>query len=176
MSQIFWRPAPFRATERCVRDGGGDELAYRECGCAQGHVFVAAILKGTPAPPDEVRANTQTLIARRAASQPVRAKTGGSTFRNPSKQTSGSDGSMRGLSAWRLIEAAGCRGLRRGEAEVSECHANFLINRGEACAADLEALGEEVRERVRQHCGVALEWEIQRVGNDASGCDCDGSG
>ena len=93
------------------------------------------------------------LVEQREATQPVRAKTGGSTFKNPP-----------GHKAWALIDEAGCRGLRHGAAQVSEKHCNFLINTGEATAADLEALGEEVRARVKNKSGVTLEWEIKRVG------------
>jgi UDP-N-acetylmuramate dehydrogenase len=93
------------------------------------------------------------LNANREASQPIRAKTGGSTFKNPP-----------GQKAWQLIDAAGCRGLKIGDAQVSEKHTNFLINLGEARAADIEALGEEVRKRVKEKSGIELEWEIKRVG------------
>ena len=95
----------------------------------------------------------EELNANREASQPIRSKTGGSTFKNPP-----------GQKAWQLIDQAGCRGLKIGDAQVSEKHANFLINLGEAKAADIEALGEEVRARVKAKSGVALEWEIKRVG------------
>jgi UDP-N-acetylmuramate dehydrogenase len=95
----------------------------------------------------------EELAAKREASQPIRAKTGGSTFKNPP-----------GHKAWELIDQAGCRGLSRGAAQVSDKHTNFLINTGEASAAELEALGEEVRARVKQKSGIELEWEIKRVG------------
>ncbi len=95
----------------------------------------------------------ERVTAAREASQPIREKTGGSTFKNPP-----------GQKAWQLIDAAGCRGLRLGGAQVSKMHCNFLINTGEATAADIEALGEEVRRRVRETSGVELEWEIKRVG------------
>jgi UDP-N-acetylmuramate dehydrogenase len=93
------------------------------------------------------------LLADREASQPVKTKTGGSTFKNPS-----------GKNAWRLIDEAGCRGMMLGQAQVSPMHCNFLINTGDAKAADIEALGEEVRKRVKETSGIALEWEIKRVG------------
>jgi len=93
------------------------------------------------------------ISASREASQPLRSKTGGSTFKNPD-----------GHKAWQLVDAAGCRGLQMGGAQVSEKHTNFLINTGDATSADIEALGEEVRARVMAHSGVALTWEIQRVG------------
>ena len=95
----------------------------------------------------------ERITAAREASQPIRDKTGGSTFKNPP-----------GHKAWQLIDAAGCRGLVVGDAEVSTMHCNFLINRGAATAADIEALGEEVRRRVRETSGVELEWEIKRLG------------
>jgi UDP-N-acetylmuramate dehydrogenase len=98
------------------------------------------------------------LVQEREATQPVRAKTGGSTFKNPDPASSG------GRKAWQLIDEAGCRGLRRNDAQVSEKHCNFLINIGAAKAADIEALGEEVRARVAAKFGVELEWEIKRVG------------
>jgi UDP-N-acetylmuramate dehydrogenase len=93
------------------------------------------------------------IAAEREASQPLRTKTGGSTFKNP-----------EGQKAWQLVDAAGCRGLTIGGAQVSEKHTNFLINLGDATSAEIEALGEEVRARVQAHSGVALQWEIQRVG------------
>jgi UDP-N-acetylmuramate dehydrogenase len=93
------------------------------------------------------------IAAEREASQPLRSRTGGSTFKNPP-----------GAKAWQLIDAAGCRGLRIGDAQVSEKHCNFLLNLGNARARDIEELGEEVRRRVQTHSGVELEWEIQRVG------------
>jgi UDP-N-acetylmuramate dehydrogenase len=105
------------------------------------------------------------IPAEREASQPLRSRTGGSTFKNPP-----------GTKAWKLIDAAGCRGLRLGDAQVSEKHCNFLLNLGKARAADIEALGEEVRRRVREHSGVELEWEIQRVGMFADDADRMGKG
>lgn len=128
-------------------------FAYRHSAVPEAMVFVEAVLEGTPEAPETVRARMEALLAQREASQPVRSKTGGSTFQNPA-----------GHKAWELIDAAGCRGLRIGDAQVSELHCNFLINVGEASAADLEALGEEVRARVRAQSGVMLEWEIKKVG------------
>jgi UDP-N-acetylmuramate dehydrogenase len=98
----------------------------------------------------------ERITQAREASQPIREKTGGSTFKNP-----------QGHKAWALIDAAGCRGLIVGDAQVSEMHCNFLINRGAATAADIEALGEEVRSRVLAHSGVELSWEIKRIGEPA---------
>jgi UDP-N-acetylmuramate dehydrogenase len=116
-------------------------------------IFVGAELKATPGDAQAIAARMADIQAKREASQPVRARTGGSTFANPP-----------GAKAWELIDAAGCRGLARGGAKVSEKHCNFLINEGSATAADLEDLGEDVRARVFAKFGVTLEWEIKRVG------------
>ena len=128
-------------------------FVYRNSGAAPDLVFLEAVLEGKSGPPDEIRARMKTLVEQRESTQPVRSKTGGSTFKNP-----------QGHKAWQLIDAAGCRGLRRGNAQVSEMHCNFLINTGEATAADIEGLGEEVRARVKAKFGVELEWEIKRIG------------
>jgi UDP-N-acetylmuramate dehydrogenase len=119
----------------------------------QGLIYVDAVLKGTPGNPDEIRARMEALVAQRESTQPVRSKTGGSTFTNPP-----------GHKAWQLIDQAGCRGLMHGAAQVSEKHCNFLINTGDATATDIEALGEEVRARVKAKFGIELEWEIKRIG------------
>ena len=119
----------------------------------EGMIFVDAVLQGTPGEPEAIRARMEALVAQRESTQPVRSRTGGSTFKNPP-----------GHKAWQLIDEAGCRGLMRGAAQVSEKHCNFLINTGEASAADIEALGEEVRARVKAKFGVQLEWEIKRIG------------
>jgi UDP-N-acetylmuramate dehydrogenase len=116
-------------------------------------IFIEAVFEGAPGEPEAIKARMEELAANREATQPIRAKTGGSTFKNPA-----------GQKAWELIDKAGCRGLRVGGAEVSEKHCNFLINTGDASAADIEALGEDVRRRVAETQGVALEWEIKRVG------------
>lgn len=126
---------------------------YRHSALPEGAVVVAARLQGTPGDPAEIGAEMDRIAKAREESQPLRTKTGGSTFKNP-----------EGDKAWRLVDAAGCRGLRMGGAQVSEKHANFLINTGDATSADIEGLGEEVRRRVYAHSGVMLEWEIQRVG------------
>ncbi|HEY3778844.1 MAG TPA: UDP-N-acetylmuramate dehydrogenase [Rhizomicrobium sp.] len=128
-------------------------FSYRHSSAPDDLVFIEAVLQGRPDTPEAVRARMEELVAQREATQPVRAKTGGSTFKNP-----------LGRKAWQLIDEAGCRGLMRGEAQVSPMHCNFLINTGNARAADLEDLGEEVRARVRDRFGVQLEWEIKRVG------------
>jgi len=126
---------------------------YRHSDLPPGAVVVEAVFEGTCGDKTAIGAEMDRIAAEREASQPLRSRTGGSTFKNP-----------EGDKAWRLIDAAGCRGLRRGDAQVSEKHCNFLLNLGEATSADIEALGEEVRERVKAHSGVMLEWEIQRVG------------
>lgn len=119
----------------------------------EGVIFTSALLRGAPAERAAIQAEIDAVVAHREASQPTKSRTGGSTFKNPP-----------GLSAWRLVDEAGCRGLRIGGAQVSELHTNFLLNVGGATAADIEALGEEVRRRVKETSGVALEWEIKRVG------------
>ena len=126
---------------------------YRHAALPPGGVVVRARLHARPGDPARIAARMGEIRAGREASQPVRARTGGSTFRNPPD-----------MKAWELIDAAGCRGLVRGGAQVSEKHCNFLINTGEASAADIEGLGEEVRRRVRAASGVGLEWEIKRIG------------
>lgn len=144
-------------------DGMG--FGYRHCAIADGMVFVEAVLRGYRERPEVVRAEVDALIEKREASQPVRVRTGGSTFRNPGGRPGGDpDSGAPDESAWKLIEQAGCRGLRLGDAVVSEKHANFLVNCGTASAAEIEALGEMVRRRVRDQSGIELEWEIRRLG------------
>lgn len=128
-------------------------LTYRHSGVPDSWIFTKAVLKAEPGDPETILARIQEIRAQREASQPVRARTGGSTFANPP-----------GAKAWELIDRAGCRGLRIGGAQVSEKHCNFLINTGEASAADIERLGEEVRRRVEQTSGIALRWEIRIIG------------
>ena len=129
-------------------------MSYRHSAVPEGCIFTSALFRGTPGDPDELRARMADITAAREETQPVKSRTGGSTFKNPT-----------GFKAWELIDQAGCRGLRMGEAEVSELHCNFLINLGAATASDLESLGEEVRRRVQDNSGVLLEWEIRRLGN-----------
>ena len=131
-------------------------LSYRRSRLPAGAVVTRARLRGRAAPPAEVLARMGEIQAQRQATQPIRSRTGGSTFANPP-----------GHKAWQLIDAAGCRGLTVGEAQVSEQHCNFLINLGAARAADIEALGEEVRRRVLAQSGISLEWEIKIVGERA---------
>jgi UDP-N-acetylmuramate dehydrogenase len=127
-------------------------FSYRHCGVSEDVIFTAAVLQGRAGASEEIAAEMATIKKKREASQP-RNRTGGSTFKNPP-----------GHSAWNLVDDAGCRGLTVGGAQVSELHSNFLINLGGATAADIEILGETVRERVKAHSGVELEWEIKRVG------------
>ena len=126
---------------------------YRHSALSDGAVVVSAIFRGVPGEPAAIQAEMDRIAAAREESQPLRSKTGGSTFKNPD-----------GPKAWQLVDQAGCRGLRRGGAQVSEKHTNFLLNLGDATSADIEALGEEVRRRVKEKSGIDLEWEIQRVG------------
>ncbi len=128
-------------------------MAYRRSSLPCDWIFVRARLRGTPGDPQAIGERMAEIQAARGGSQPIRSRTGGSTFKNPP-----------GHKAWELIDKAGCRGLRRGAAMVSEQHCNFLINTGNATAADLEFLGEEVRTRVFQASGIRLEWEIRRIG------------
>ena len=127
--------------------------SYRHSELPDGAIVVAARFQGHLGDPEAIQAEMDRISASREASQPLRSKTGGSTFKNPD-----------GHKAWQLVDAAGCRGLQIGGAQVSEKHTNFLINTGDATSADIEALGEEVRARVLAHSGVELTWEIQRVG------------
>jgi UDP-N-acetylmuramate dehydrogenase len=131
-------------------------FAYRRAALPPGGVVTRARFRAAPGDPAAIAARMAEIRRSREATQPVRARTGGSTFKNPP-----------GDKAWRLVDAAGCRGLLRGGAQVSELHANFLLNTGTATAANLEELGEEVRARVRAHSGVELEWEIRRIGERA---------
>jgi UDP-N-acetylmuramate dehydrogenase len=128
-------------------------LTYRHSGFGADVIVTAAVLRGEPGDPTAIGAAIERIQQARADSQPVRARTGGSTFANPD-----------GAKAWELIDRAGCRGLTVGGAQVSEKHCNFLLNTGCATAADLEMLGEEVRRRVRETSGVELRWEIRRIG------------
>jgi UDP-N-acetylmuramate dehydrogenase len=132
------------------------EYIYRHSAVPAGAVVVEALFEGVPGDPADIGAEMDRIAAEREASQPLRSRTGGSTFKNPD-----------GEKAWQLVDAAGCRGLQIGGAQVSEKHTNFLINTGEATSADIEELGEEVRRRVLEKSGIELEWEIQRVGDPA---------
>ena len=129
------------------------DYTYRHCGAPDDVIFTAAVFAGMPGDPAAIAAEMDKITESREATQPIKSRTGGSTFKNPP-----------GNKAWQLIDAAGCRGLKVGGAQVSELHCNFLINLGEATAADIETLGETVRQRVQEHSGVELDWEIKRIG------------
>jgi len=142
-----------RSGERRTIAVGDLGYTYRHSALPAGALVIAATFRGTPGEPAAIQAEMDRIAAAREASQPLRSKTGGSTFKNPD-----------GHKAWALVDAAGCRGLRRGDAQVSEKHTNFLLNLGTASSAEIEALGEDVRARVKAASGIELEWEIQRVG------------
>ena len=128
-------------------------FSYRHCGAPDDFVFIQALFEGRLGDPDAIAVEMNKITESRETTQPIKSRTGGSTFKNPP-----------GQKAWQLIDAAGCRGLTMGAAQVSELHCNFLINLGGATASDIEGLGEEVRRRVNEHSGVMLEWEIKRIG------------
>ena len=142
-----------RDGSRAVLPAAALGYSYRHSALPDGAVVVAATLRGAAGEQAAIGAEMDRIAAAREATQPLRSRTGGSTFKNPA-----------GHKAWALIDAAGCRGLRIGDAQVSEKHCNFLLNLGAATSGDIEALGEEVIARVKAHSGVTLEWEIQRVG------------
>ncbi|MDE0148683.1 MAG: UDP-N-acetylmuramate dehydrogenase [Rhodospirillaceae bacterium] len=133
-------------------------FSYRHCSIPEDWIFIGAALRGTPGDPAAIAARMAEIRQNREASQPMRTRTGGSTFRNPNGRT-----------AWQLVDEAGCRGLERGGAKVSEKHTNFLINTGEATAGDIEGLGEEIRARVKAGSGIDLQWEIRRIGEPLGG-------
>jgi UDP-N-acetylmuramate dehydrogenase len=131
--------------------------SYRHCGVAEDVIFTQALFAGAAGDPATIAAEMDKITGAREATQPIKSRTGGSTFKNPP-----------GHKAWQLIDAAGCRGLTIGGAQVSELHCNFLINLGTATASDIETLGETVRRRVKESSGAALEWEIKRIGVPAT--------
>jgi UDP-N-acetylmuramate dehydrogenase len=133
-------------------------FTYRHCAVPQGWIFTEALYQGTPGDPAEILRQMEEVAQYREANQPIKERTGGSTFKNPLPH-----------SAWRLVDAAGCRGLRIGGAKVSEMHCNFLINDQNATAEDIERLGETVRSRVKAASGIQLEWEIIRLGEPLPG-------
>ncbi|WP_417835999.1 UDP-N-acetylmuramate dehydrogenase [Thalassospira tepidiphila] len=128
-------------------------MTYRHCGLPEDWIFTSAILRASSGDPEDIAKRMDEIQKARAESQPIKSRTGGSTFANPVPDR-----------AWELIDAAGCRGLTIGGAQMSEQHCNFMINKGDATALDLEQLGEEVRRRVKEHSGVELRWEIRRIG------------
>src|SRR5208282_3525098 len=135
-----------------VLSNGDMGYAYRHCGAPADYIFTQALFAGERGDPAVIAAEMEKITESREATQPVKSRTGGSTFTNPP-----------GRKAWQLIDAAGCRGLRIGGAQVSDMHCNFLINLGNATAADIESLGETVRRRVKENSGIELEWEIERI-------------
>lgn len=146
--------------EVVLRSGKRETLAredlgytYRHSALPEGAVVVSATFRGHHVDPVAIQAEMDRIANAREESQPLRSKTGGSTFKNP-----------EGHKAWQLVDEAGCRGLKLGGAQVSEKHTNFLLNLGDATSSDIEALGEEVRQRVKAKSGITLEWEIQRIG------------
>jgi UDP-N-acetylmuramate dehydrogenase len=136
-----------------VLDNSQMHFAYRHCGAPDDYLFTEATFAGEHGDANLIAAEMEKITEARESTQPVKSRTGGSTFKNPP-----------GRKAWQLIDAAGCRGLQNGDAQVSEMHCNFLINRGRATAAEIESLGETVRRKVEEHSGVKLEWEIKRIG------------
>ena len=142
-----------RAGRVHVFANGDMRYSYRHCGAPDDVIFTAALFQGEPGDPEKIAAEMDKITESREATQPIKSRTGGSTFKNPP-----------GHKAWQVIDAAGCRGLKVGGAQVSEMHCNFLINLGGATAADIETLGETVRTRVKENSGVELEWEIKRIG------------
>jgi UDP-N-acetylmuramate dehydrogenase len=142
---------PYRFTNADMK------FVYRNSGVDPSIIFTSARFRGLPAAPQAIRARMNEVQSHRETAQPIREKTGGSTFKNPPDN-----------SAWKLIDAAGCRGLRVGGAQVSEMHCNFLINNGTATGHDIETLGETVRARVKENSGIELHWEIKRIGIEQS--------
>ena len=132
---------------------GDMHYSYRHCGLSENIIFTEALFQGMPGDAQTIAAEMEKITEARETTQPIKTRTGGSTFKNPP-----------GHKAWQLIDDAGCRGMRLGNAQVSELHCNFLLNLGGATAAEIENLGEIVRKRVKEHSGVELEWEIKRIG------------
>jgi UDP-N-acetylmuramate dehydrogenase len=144
-----------RAGKVRVYSNADMDYTYRHCGAPEDVIFTHALFAGAPGDPGQIAQEMDKITESREATQPVKSRTGGSTFKNPP-----------GQKAWQLIEAAGCRGFQIGGAQVSPMHCNFLINLGGARAADIETLGETVRRRVLENSGVTLEWEIKRIGKE----------
>ena len=142
-----------RSGEKVTFSNAQMKFVYRSHGVDPSVIFTSALYRGVVTEPETIRARMNEVQQHRETAQPIREKTGGSTFKNPP-----------GHSSWKLIDAAGMRGFRVGGAQVSEMHCNFLINTGDATAHDIETLGETVRERVKAHSGIELHWEIKRIG------------
>lgn len=143
-----------RKGERHTLTNADMDYAYRHSAAPKDLIFTEAVFEGPVESSDKIREEMAEVVAHRERAQPIREKTGGSTFKNP-----------EGNSAWKVVDAAGCRGLRVGGAQMSEMHCNFMINTGDATGRDLELLGETVRKRVFENSGIRLEWEIKRLGN-----------
>jgi UDP-N-acetylmuramate dehydrogenase len=142
-----------RKGRKVVLSNSDMRYSYRHCGAPEDIIFTAAVLQGLKGDPTEIAAAMDEITSRRESTQPVKTRTGGSTFKNPP-----------GAKAWQLIDRAGLRGFSIGPAKVSELHCNFLINEGGATAQQLEDLGETIRRRVRETSGIELDWEIKRIG------------
>lgn len=140
------------------------DMTYRHVGVPEDYIFLSATFKGVKQPPEIIKQKMADIKKSREESQPIREKTGGSTFANPSAAELSQAGLSTDTKVWQLIDAVGGRGLKIGGAMMSEKHCNFMINTGDATAADLENLGEEIRQRVLNHCGITLRWEIRRMG------------
>lgn len=147
-----------RKGERITLSNVDFGYSYRHSDVADDLIFTSALFQAGPGDKDEIKARMDEITSSREDSQPIKSRTGGSTFKNPGGTN------PDGPKAWKLIDAAGARGLKRGGAEVSEQHCNFLINTGDATGSDLEGLGEDVRARVKETSGIELQWEIKRVG------------
>jgi len=166
----------FLSAEAVLRDGSGVTLTrddihfqYRQTDLPEGAVITSVTFRAEPGEPEALAAKMEEQLAKRDATQPTKERSAGSTFRNPAGCSStGRADDVHDLKAWKLIDEAGMRGARRGGAQMSEKHSNFLLNAGGATAADLEGLGEEVRKRVFQESGIELVWEIMRVGEPAA--------
>jgi len=148
-----------RSGRRMVLNLNELKYSYRYSGASNDLIFTEALFKGVPGDISSIHDKISEISNNRNTSQPIKEKTGGSTFKNPDKVMS------KGLSAWELIDAAGGRGLKVGGAQMSQKHCNFMINTGEATAADFECLGNEIISKVKKYSGVELQWEIQKIGN-----------
>ena len=148
-----------RSGRRMVLNLNELKYSYRHSGASNDLIYTEALFKGVPGDISSIHDKISEISDNRNISQPIKEKTGGSTFKNPDKKKS------KGLSAWELIDAAGGRGLKVGGAQMSQKHCNFMINTGEATAADFECLGNEIVSKVKKYSGVELQWEIQKIGN-----------
>ncbi|AFO86963.1 UDP-N-acetylmuramate dehydrogenase [Phaeobacter inhibens] len=170
MADVFQSATVVLRSGEVVTLRGEDlKFAYRQSDLPEGAVLVSAVLRGPKGDPDALHARMEEQLAKRDATQPTKDRSAGSTFRNPAGFSStGQADDVHDLKAWKVIDDAGMRGARRGAAQMSEKHSNFLINTGGASAADLEGLGEDVRKKVYANSGITLEWEIMRVGDPLS--------